>query len=484
MENTVTRREALLRMGILTVGLAASAADCARNPATGKRQLILMSEAQEVELGRQSYPQVVQTYGIYNDKALQSWFNSQGQALVKVTTRKNIEYTYTILDDPTVNAFALPGGFIFFPRGILAYFNNMAQFEGVLGHETGHVVARHSAEQYSQQELANLGLGLGSLISSRIAQLAPIFSLGTQLLFLKFSRDDERQSDQLGVQYITELGYDGNQMALFFATLDRLSSGQGGLPEWASTHPDPGDREKKVRELTQKYQKQYPRKTYTVGRNEYLNRINNMVYGEDPRNGYVQNGVFYQPTMGFMFPVPSGWKVSNQASSVQMAPSDGGAMVMFRQEEGSSPGDAASKFASANSVQVASSGAVTVNGMSAFRTIGQLSSQSENLGIESCYIPFGGKVFAFHGVAPSGSFEGSRGVFEHTYQGFNRVANQSALNVTPKKVEIRSVKGTRTLSQAFGDFGVPSNQRDTLAIMNGMNLGDRVTGGTLIKVVG
>jgi predicted Zn-dependent protease len=121
--------------------------------------------------------------------------------------------------------------------------------------------------------------------------------------------------------------------------------------------------------------------------------------------------------------------------------------------------------------------------MNGFRTIGQLSSQNQTLGIESYFIPFGGKQFAFHGVAPADSFDSSRGVFEQTAQAFNRVTDQSKLNVTPQKVEVRNVSGTKTLQQAFSGFGVPSNQANTLAIMNGMNLNDTVPGGTLIKIV-
>jgi predicted Zn-dependent protease len=206
-----------------------------------------------------------------------------------------------------LNAFATPGGYVYFTRGIMAFFNSEAQFEGVLGHETGHIAARHSVAQQRNQILGQLGIVAGVVIEPRLAQYAETASQGLQLLFLKYSRDAENEADKLGVEYSSKLGYDANQMADFFLTLDRQSKSKGTeeLPEFLSTHPDPGNRHNKVQKLAAEWKTKLNLAKPVVNRNSYLQKIEGIVYGEDPRQGYLENSVF----------LPSGIKVpvSNSA---------------------------------------------------------------------------------------------------------------------------------------------------------------------------
>src|SRR5688500_19971184 len=243
-------KTSMRKFGIIAVGLLLFTS-CAKNPVTGKRDLMLLSESQEVAMGKQSDPDIIKFFGIYDDKNLQKFIEEKGQQMAAVSHRKNLQYQFKIVDSPVVNAFAVPGGYVYFTRGIMAHFNNEAEFAGVLGHEIGHIPARHSAKQYSDAQLAQIGLIAGSVISPEFAQLADVASTGVQLLFLKFGRDAESQSDKLGVEYSTKIGYDAAEMAGFFQTLDRLSSKAGGeeVPTFLSTHPDPADREEKVAKL-------------------------------------------------------------------------------------------------------------------------------------------------------------------------------------------------------------------------------------------
>src|SRR5690606_15261725 len=202
-----------------------------------------------------------------------------------VSHRKNLKYTFKIVDSPVVNAFAVPGGYVYFTRGIMAHFSNEAEFAGVLGHEIGHITARHSAKQYSNAMLAQIGLVAGMVLSPEFAQFADAAQNGISLLFLKFGRDAESQSDKLGVEYSTKINYDARVMAGVFNTLDRLQTSSGGeaVPTFLSTHPDPADREVSVAKLADDWRKKVKASSLKVNRDSYLKMIDGIVYGEDPK---------------------------------------------------------------------------------------------------------------------------------------------------------------------------------------------------------
>jgi predicted Zn-dependent protease len=189
---------------------------CVKNPVTGGRQPALISTSQEIGIGQESHPEIIAEYGSVENPALQEYFSRIGHEIAKISHRPDLPWTFTVLDSPVVNAFAVPGGFIYLTRGILAYMNDKAELAGVLGHEIGHVTARHSVTQISQQQLFGLGLGVGSIFSSRFRQLSGLAETGLGILMLKYSRDHERQSDQLGVEYMSKAGYDPVQMSRFF----------------------------------------------------------------------------------------------------------------------------------------------------------------------------------------------------------------------------------------------------------------------------
>jgi predicted Zn-dependent protease len=175
-------------------------AGCARNPVTGRRQIVLVSESEETVIGRQSDPRVRQEYGVAEQRALQDYIGTIGRKLIRVSHRPNLEWHFTVVDSPIVNAFAMPGGYVYLTRGVLAYLGNEAELAGVMGHEIGHVTARHSVRQITRQELAQMGLGMGSVISPAIGQTGSLAQNGLGLVFLRFSRADESEADRLGVE--------------------------------------------------------------------------------------------------------------------------------------------------------------------------------------------------------------------------------------------------------------------------------------------
>ncbi len=208
---------------------------CSMNPATGQRQLSLISEAQEVEIGRNTDQQMVQQTGLYPDDDLQTYVQELGEDMAKLSERPDLPWHFRVVDDPIVNAFALPGGFIYVTRGILAHLGSEAELAGVIGHEIGHVTARHSANQLSKAQLATLGLGIGMVVSEDFRRFGDLAQSGLGLLFLKFGRDDERQADDLGFRYASRAGHNPAAMADVFETLGRVSASASAgsrLPSW------------------------------------------------------------------------------------------------------------------------------------------------------------------------------------------------------------------------------------------------------------
>ncbi len=459
---------------------------CAVNPVTGKKELMLVSEAQEIELGKETDVEIANEYGIVTDAAINNYVNGIGQAMCRLTHRPNLPYQFRVLDTSVINAFAVPGGYIYVTRGILAYLNDEAELAGVIGHELGHVAARHSAKQMSQQQLAQIGLGVGMILSEKLRQYSSLAEMGLSLLFLKFSRDDERQADDLGVEYGSKSAYDMNRMAAFFETLERLSpSEESGLPDWFSTHPNPENRVAAVINKTAEWRQKLADTQFAVKRNEYLKSINGIIYGDDPRQGYVEANTFYHPGMRFSFPVPSGWQVENTASQVQIAAEDGSAAIILTASESSSPSDVADAFVQQTGALVQTRESTSVNSFSAQRLVSRvLSSDSDTLQVMSYFITKSGKTFTLHGMSGKTNYSKYSGLFSQTMTGFKQLTDASKINVKPVLLAVKTVGRTATLRSFLKQNGIADDQLETMAIMNGMQLTDNVTAGTLIKIPG
>ena len=200
------------------------------------------------QLGVQTDAQIVKEYQLYSDPRMAGYIDPVGQRLAKTSHRAELPFQFKVLDSAVVNAFAVPGGYVYLTRGILASLNSEAELAGVLGHEIGHITARHSAQQYSRAQVAQMGLGIGSIVGAVFPVIGGLATglaqAGVGMLFLSFSRDNERQADSLAVEYASKTGYDGAQLASFFESLERMNPGadRSGLPSWFSTHPNPEDR--------------------------------------------------------------------------------------------------------------------------------------------------------------------------------------------------------------------------------------------------
>ncbi|GJM30904.1 MAG: peptidase M48 [Cyclobacteriaceae bacterium] len=443
-----------------------------------------MSESQEIAMGKQSDPAIVAQYGLYQNEAMQKFIDEKGQQMAKVSHRPNLDFEFKILDSPVVNAFAVPGGYVYFTRGIMAHFNNEAEFAGVLGHEIGHVTARHSAKQYSKQQVAQVLMVGGMLVSPEFAQFGNEAQQGLGLLFLKFGRDNESESDKLGVEYSTKIGYDAQQMAGFFHTLDRLSqeSGAGEIPSFLSTHPHPADRFENVKKMATEQQAKLSGQTFKIERNAYLQMVDGLVYGEDPRQGFVEDNVFYHPELKFQFPYPTGWKLHNSPTQVQMAPENGKALLVFTISSEKNPEAAAKSFAEQYKLTVKESEKTNVNGFPAFSMLAEQKSDQQSLTILSYFIEKDSNIYVFLGLSNTADFSQYGQALANTMIRFDKLTDSRKLNVKPTRIKVEKVPRNMNLSQVFTYFKISESDHNELAVLNGMELNQEVTAGSLIKV--
>jgi predicted Zn-dependent protease len=461
---------------------------CAKNPVTGKRDFMLLSENQEVAMGQQSDPDIIKFFGLYEDKNLQKFIEEKGQQMAAISHRKNLKYEFKIVDSPVVNAFAVPGGFVYFTRGIMAHFNNEAEFAGVLGHEIGHITARHSAKQYSNAMIAQIGLVAGMALSPEFAQFADLAQNSIGLLFLKFGRDAESQSDKLGVEYSTKINYDAQEMAGFFQTLDRLQKHAGGeeVPTFLSTHPDPVDREGKVAKLADEWKKKTKATSLKVNRDSYLKMIDGIIYGEDPKQGFIEDHIFYHPVLKFQFPIPQQWTVQNTPEQVQMASKDGKAMMIFTIAQGGSLEAAAEGLLKNYQLSLVESKKTSVNGLSAFAMVAdQITQEQQQPTLRALIylIEHQKNIYAMIGVSSPQDFTGYATILRSSMENFKNLSDPSKLNKQPERIRIKTVQQKGTLANVLQSYKMKDSRQEEIAILNGMKLTDSVDKGMLIKIV-
>ena len=457
---------------------------CAVNPVTGKRELMLISTKDEAALGKSTDKQVVEQYGIYDDPNLQGYLAEVGNKLAVNSHLPDLQYNFKVVDSEILNAFAVPGGYVYFTRGIMAHLNSEAEMAGVMGHEIGHITARHTAKQITRQQIAQFGIGVGSILSETFSKYSNLTGFGVGLLFLRFSRDNERQSDQLGVEYSTKSGYDALHMANFFHTLERMRTEDGsGIHSWMSTHHEPENRVVSVRNMAKEWQAKYPGTKFSTGRDAYLKKIDGIVYGPDPRQGFVENNNFYHPVLKFQFPVPFDWNVNNLPTQVQMTSKAQNAFILFSLAKQPDPGSAALDFIQNSKATVVENKPRTVNGMPARMLISDIISDQTNLRILSYFIQKSQQVYIFHGLSKKADFNKFADEFEKTMTNFNHVNDPKILNVKPERIRLHRVQKQGSLKMELTKLSISDDMQNKIALLNGMLLEDKLERGTLIKIV-
>ncbi len=473
----MTRQRAVATMVLLSA--LALVTGCATNPVTGKSQFSLVSESQELAIGKDGYQAVLAEYGAYEDGRLGAYVDSVGKRLAAVSHQPNLEWHFTLLDDPTVNAFAMPGGYIYITRGILTHLTSEAQLAGVLGHEIGHVTARHTAQQITQQQIAGLGLGLASIVSPTVGRYSGAAQQALGLLFLKYSRDDETQADQLGVDYSTRAGYDPREIPTTYVMLRRVGEAAGQrIPAFMSTHPDPGDRENRTRELARAAAT--GKTGLVIKSRDFVRRTDGVVYGNDPRQGYFEGTRFIQPEIGFEITFPDGWKTQNSRSAVLAGAPDKSGVIQLTlaDAKGATPSQYVAELLRAQRLASADGTNGTIGGYSAWEgRIGLLQKDGSVAPVTAAFIQRSAtQMFQILGQTANGD-----GPVRNTIHSFRNASGTRS--VTPARIKVITVAQTAPFSSVFSAAGPQAASVEEEAILNIVEPDESVAQGTLVKLV-
>jgi predicted Zn-dependent protease len=468
--------------GAAVLACVLMASSCAMNPVTGQRELVLVSEAQEIEMGRQGSAEVIGAIGLVQDAGLQRYVNRIGQGMAAGSERPGLAWEFHVLDDASVNAFAMPGGYIFFTRGLLTHMTNEAQLASVLGHEIAHVTARHSVQQMSRQQLASLGLGLGSVLSPTIAEYGQVASLGLGLLFLRYGRDHEIQADQLGFGYALEEGYDTREMASVFEMLrrDAQLAGVGRLPEWQSSHPDPGNRIQDVQRMVAASPANFA--AMRVGQDEFLSHLDGMAYGENPRDGFFRGSRFLHPDLEFVLDFPDGWATQNAADAVTAISPNRDAVIQLRGAQGSA-NEAAARFLAQEGLQPGTSSTGTIHGNRAV-TAGFSAQGNDGSSVRGVvtFIEYRNATWGILAYSAVERFSNYDPHFLRSINSFDRLTDPVALGAQPLRMRIENVPQSMSLQQFHVQF--PSSiSLAELAMINGLDETAQLRAGQRMKRV-
>ena len=475
--------------------LATVAAACARNPVTGSRELVFMSQSQEADLGRQADAQIRSELGVYDDAALQEYIASIGNELAAVSHRPDLTWRFTVIDSPVVNAFAVPGGYVYLTRGLLAYLNDEAELAGVLGHEIGHVTARHSVQAYSRAAGAQMGLLLGQIF---VPAMRPRYGApgvgdaagqGLGLLFLKFGRDDERQADRLGAEYAVASGWDPHGVGDMLTTLGRIAdtTDRRGTPNWLATHPEPADRVAGIAGTVQELLANTPDlSALRVDRAGYLARMEGIVYGDNPEQGVVRGREFLHPALRFGLEFPAGWEVHNGAEMVAAREPGQDRYMLLRiaEETGYDLQRTAERGMAGTGFVEAQGTTSTINGLDAY--VGTYTRDVPGAGpmiARVAFIRSGSSVYLFGAFADAAGYRLIEREVHDSIHSFRRLSRDEADRIRPNRVALHRVENGDTWQRIAQRVGAEIVPAATLAIMNGFPVNEQPLPGDVVKVV-
>ena len=477
---TAARRARLLAAFVAATLVGA----CASNPVTGRREVSLISEAEEIALGRQGDAEVRREMGVYADQDLQRYVSGIGERIAGVSHRPALPWTFTVVDVPAVNAFALPGGYIYVTRGLLSHLGDESELAGVLGHEVAHVTARHASRQFTRSAGGSLGVLLASIFVPGVRPFSDLASVGLGTFFLKYGRDDELESDRLGVEYASKAGWDPESVPRFLETLSRLDAmSTRGVPNWLSTHPDPGSRVAKARPVAAKF----PEGARERNRDAFLKRIDGLAYGDDPAEGVVRGHQFLHPDLRIAVEFPEGWDVQNSSEQVVAQPDGEKVLMVVRTADsarGASLVDGAQRHMKGLGFAFEDGASQRISGLDGFvATYRGKAKGVGNVRIRAAHVVVGRQVFMVAGVAPEAEFARVEADFSAALASFRELTSKEASAIRPNRIGLYETKpgdSWQSIAQRAGRGLVPATR---LALMNGFAVNAQPPAGTRLKIV-
>ncbi|HVT44609.1 MAG TPA: M48 family metalloprotease [Thermoanaerobaculia bacterium] len=463
---------------------------CSTNPATGQREFNIVSEAQEIALGRQAHEEVIQQFGIYREKPeLNRLVDDVGKRIAAVSERPDLPWQFTVLDSPMVNAMALPGGYIYITRGMLERMNSVDEVAGVLGHEIAHVTARHAAQRISRAQLAQFGLVLGAVVAGpeALQQYGQLAELAVGLLFQRYSRGQETQADVFGTSYMAEAKFNPLGAEQMLMTLQRLDKNPAaGLERYFLSHPEPA---KRVRDV----QKRIGEIAATSGaprppeRTPYIRLLDGVMTGNSTQQVIIKGNTIYDRDHGMILTAPAGWTAATAPGILfAMAPRGGGQSQLVVQElpARSLQGRNAQQAVRIRLEQIGlsyagSRGAAVQSGQQFPIDVWTGRTQSGAVGVETTQFAHGDHVAVFMFVAPS---------LSRTQSPLGEILGRAEINaararaVEPPRIRIGTVRAGESWSDIARRATGNAADAEAVANMNGFDLRQAPSAGLMVKL--
>lgn len=474
----------------LLLSLAAALA-CAINPVTGQRELILMSPQREAALGAQAAEQVEAEMGLVRDPALEAYVDVIGQRLARNSPRQDVQYRFFVADMPEPNAFALPGGYIYVSRGLLAIANGEDELANVIGHEIGHVAARHSA----QRETRALGVGLltvlgtvaagaagGDAAARTVSQLGQVAGAG---LIAAYGRDQERQADEVGQKLAAESGWDPAGMTRFMDTLGRETEralGEPRRPTFLDSHPTTTERVQTTAERARSLAVA-PGRDIARTKADFYARFEGLLVGPNPEEGVFRDQLFLHPGLDFALAFPSGWLTQNGKQAVAaQAPGEDAIVVLEGQGPPTDPRDAARQWADANQIPLTQGAQLRIGGYDAYRGLAQVQGQSGDVVLYATWIAHPKGTFRILGVTSPERFRAYESSFGAVSGSFRALNAREASSITARRLHVVSARRGETLAALSERTGNRWSVEET-AVANALSSEVRFAGGEPVKIV-
>ncbi len=482
--------QSLAMMGLL--GLTA----CVTNEATGRSQFVgMMGASQEAEIGAAEHPKILEAFGgVYDDIEVGAYIAEIGGRLSRNSEMPNVNFRFTVLDTPTVNAFALPGGYVYVTRGLLALANSEAEIAAVIGHEIGHVTGRHTSERYGRSTLAGLGgiaaAVLGATFDTPI--VGDLYNTAAAGFLAGFSRSQEYESDMLGIRYLSRTGYDPFASGDFLANLGEEAVLQRKLAfadardpgrDFFATHPQTEDRVRRAHELAR--EASVSGSSTFRNRNRYLDVIDAMIYGDSPEQGFIQGRRFSHPQMRFTYEVPEGFRLTNAASAV-VARSERPAIITLEGDNDPGTSDPV-VFLTSNwlkDVPLSNVARRTINGLSAASAEASVAVDGGQIAVYAVsYRLDSGMMLGLLFLATPAEMQAQITRFEATATSLRALSPTEAAALKPKRIAVVTVQSGDTVSHyarrmAFDDF-----REERFRTLNSLGPNDGLRAGEKVKIV-
>ena len=469
---------------------------CAVNPVSGKQDLVLLSESDEIALGRKTNKEVLQQYSVYDNPALQAYVQNIGNKVALNSHRNNLVYRFTVLDSKEVNAFALPGGYIYITRGLMSYLKTEAELAAVLGHEVGHVTARHSVRQYSANQLTNLGVALGSIfipgMTQASSQLAQLFGAA---LLRGYGREHELEADRLGAEYLARTGYNPNAMLDVISVLKNqevfereVATAEGREPRIYhgvfSTHPDNDTRLQQVVGTAHELSAKTASAKY-VGHEEYMTYMDKLIYGDSPRDGILRGRRFFHEDLGFSMTFPKKWNVSNLPDRILLTAPGGGGIIQITAEDINkklSPRNFMIQRMGLNNLDNES--ALNINGLEGYTGVSVISTKEGPRPTRFVVIYFEQRAYVVAGASKVAKnlAKYDQAILE-TAKSFHALTENEKILAKPLRLKVVQANNETRFADLAKQSSLDSHAESQLRLLNAMYPNGEPQKGDLLKIV-